>query len=224
MSGPGDTSWTLIHAAARGEASAREAFGRTYLPPVRAYLADRWRGTRHAADVDDAVQEVFLDFLRPRGALERADESRPGGFRAFLYGVARTVALRVEARIGRVEPVSPSDLDARPAGEDGLSTVFEREWALSIMRSAGRLQEERARAAGPEAVRRVELLSLRFQEGTPIREIAERWRVDPAWLHHQYATAREEFHRALQEVVREHHGGGPRETEEECERLLSLLE
>lgn len=223
MPEPGDTCWTIIRAAARGEAAARETFAHTYLPPVRAYLAHRWRGTSRATDVDDAVQEVFLDFMKPRGALDRAEE-RPGGFRAFLYGVARTVALRFESRGERAEPVPPGDLDQRPGGEDGLSTIFDREWALSIMRAAGRRQEEVARAAGPDALRRVELLGLRFQDGLPIREIAGRWGVDAAWLHHQYATAREEFRRALREVVREHHGGSPGETEAECGRLFALLE
>ena len=43
----------------------------------------------------------------------------------------------------------------------------------------------------------MELLRLRFHEGLPIREIAARWKRDTAWVPHQYATAREEFKRAV---------------------------
>jgi hypothetical protein len=39
-------------------------------------------------------------------------------------------------------------------------------------------------------VRRVELLTLRFHEAMPIREIARLWGVDAASLHHEYAQAR----------------------------------
>ena len=221
-----DTRWSMIQAAARGDAGAREQFGRTYLPAVRAYLGARWRGTRHAGDVDDAVQEVFLDFLKPEGALERADPARAGGFRAFLYGVTRMAARRVEGRRSRHDEgrrTGPDALDEVPADDTAPSQAFDRAWAEGLIREAGRRQEEAAGTAGPEAVRRVDLLRLRFQDGLPVRAIAERWAVDAAWVHHQYARARSEFEAALLEVVAEHHPGTPAEVRRESERLLSLL-
>lgn len=221
-----ETCWTLIRDAARGDAAAREEFGRTYLPSVRAYLAARWRSTRFVGDVDDVVQEVFLDFLKPRGALERVDPQREGGFRAFLYGVTRVAARRVEGRRSRHEVgPRPSEEDlAAVAGDDtGPSAAFDRAWAEGILREAGRRQARQAEESGPEAARRVDLLRLRFQEDLPIRAIAERWGVDAASVHHQYARARAEFETALFSVVAEHHAGPPADVRRECARLLSLL-
>ena len=42
-----------------------------------------------------------VDRCREAGALERVDPGRPGGFRAFLYGVARHVAQRFERKDAR---------------------------------------------------------------------------------------------------------------------------
>jgi RNA polymerase sigma-70 factor (ECF subfamily) len=101
--------------------------------------------------------------------------------------------------------------------------VFDRAWAKAVLRAAARLQEERARAAGEGVLRRVELLRLRFHENLPIRDIARRWGVEAARLHHEYATAREEFRAALLDVVASHHTGDPASAEEECRQLLALL-
>jgi RNA polymerase sigma-70 factor (ECF subfamily) len=98
--------------------------------------------------------------------------------------------------------------------------VFDRAWAQALMRDAAELQLERARAKGPEAVRRHRLLALRYGENLPIREIAKRWEVDADLLHREYPKAREEFKRALMDVVRDLQGGGPEAVGEECARLL----
>src|SRR5579884_1864571 len=90
------TCWTSLKDAAAGGREARERFAERYAPMVRAYLAARWRGSALAQEVDDAAQDVFVECLRGGGALEHARDGRPGGFRAFLYGVARNVALRFE--------------------------------------------------------------------------------------------------------------------------------
>jgi RNA polymerase sigma-70 factor (ECF subfamily) len=221
MSGPQSTCWTLIRAAAGGSAQPREEFARRYAPVLRAYLAARWRGSPLLQDVDDAVQDVFVECLRPGGALARLDPSRDGGFRAFLYGVARNVALRRESR--RPAPDGAAALGAIPDDHSSLSRAFDRAWAKAILREAARVQEERARALGERALRRVELLRLRFHEDVPIRDIARRWGVEAAGLHHEYATARDEFRAALLDVVAFHHAGDPGAVEEECRKLLALL-
>ena len=69
----------------------------------------------------------------------------------------------------------------------------------------------------------MDLLALRFREGLPIREIAVRWDVDAARLHHEYARARREFHEALVDVVGFHQPGSPAQIEAECERLLDYF-
>jgi len=103
------------------------------------------------------------------------------------------------------------------------SRLFDRTWAQAIMAEAAQLQQARAAERGAEAVQRVELLRLRFEENLPIRAIAERWGVDPAPLHHAYALARQEFRAALLEVVAFHQPGSPVELEQEAARLLKAL-
>lgn len=219
------TCWTVVRGAAAGCASDRETFARTYGPIIRAYLAARWRGSAFAQDLDDAQQEAFAECFKPAGVLERADPTQPGGFRAFLYGTVRNVALRFESRRGacRERPAGDSFLSEQADRDATLSTVFDRAWAHSIMRQAAACQSERAVATGEEAVRRVELLRLRFSEGLPIRNIARRWEADPVLVHRQYAKAREEFREALLSVMAYHHPHAAGEAQAECERLLAML-
>jgi RNA polymerase sigma-70 factor (ECF subfamily) len=205
-----------------GDTAARDQFARRYLPVVRAYLATRWRGTPLLDRVDDAVQEAFVACLRPGGALDRLDPTRPGGFRPYLYGVVRHVALHHEAGHARELPrADVSDLDRLPGDGPELSGVFDRAWARALMREAAELQAQRADADGPR--RRVELLKLRFQDGLPIRDIARRWGVDPAGLHREYAKARQEFREALRAVVAFHRPGTAEEVDRACGELVAAL-
>jgi RNA polymerase sigma-70 factor (ECF subfamily) len=68
----------------------------------------------------------------------------------------------------------------------------------------------------------VEILRLRFREGIPLREVARRLEMDPARVHKEYATARDEFRRVLIEVVAFHHPGSRAEVERECRELIAL--
>src|SRR6516164_4906205 len=92
------TCWTVIRAAAAGSPADREELARRYLAVVRAYLAARWRGSHLRPDLDDAVQEVFVECFRQGGVLEAAVDGRVSSFRAFLYGVVRNVARRFDSR------------------------------------------------------------------------------------------------------------------------------
>ena len=216
------TCWTVIRGAASGRAGDREEFVRRYAPVIRAYLCARWRGSGIACELDDAMQEVFLECFREGGALTRAEPRRSGGFRAFLFGVVRNVARRAERDRGKAGKPLDSTIDP-PTGERSPSEVFDRAWARALVRQAAAPQESLALDRGPEAVRRVDLLRLRFEEGLPIRDIADRWSEDPAHLHYEYAKARREFHSALQDIVREHHPEADGDIEAECSRLLSSL-
>jgi RNA polymerase sigma-70 factor (ECF subfamily) len=219
---PESTCWTLIRGAAAGRAADRDTFARHYAPAVRAYLAARWRSAPLLADLDDAAQDVFLACFRTGGALARADAGR-GGFRPFLYGVVRNVALRYErhrARHREHPAANELELAARDAE---LSSVFDRAWATEVMRQAAQRQAERAAAQGRAAMRRVKLLRLRFQDGLPIREIARLWHADAAKLHHEYAQARAEFRAALLDVVAFHHPGPRAAVEQEAADLLRCL-
>lgn len=213
------TCWTVIRAAAAGSPTDRDELGRRYVGVVRAYLAARWRGSALWPDLDDAVQEVFVECFRKGGALDAAGAGRVPNFRAFLYGVVRNVACRFESR--PVRTVGP--LPEIPANEESLSSLFDRSWAQSIMTEAAELQRRKADELGPHAVQRVELLRLRFQEGLAIRTIATRWGIPVAELHHAYAVARQEFRAALLEVVAFHLPGTPNEVEQEAAALLKAL-
>jgi RNA polymerase sigma-70 factor (ECF subfamily) len=217
---PDATCWTLVRGAAGGDPAARDRFGRAYLPVVRAYLAARWRAVPRPPDADDVTQDVFVECFKAGGVLDRVDADRPGGFRAFLLGVARNVARRHEDR-GRPPGPLPAGL---PAEDTGPAEAFDRAWARTLVRQAARVQADRATTAGGAAVRRVELLRLRFQDGQPIRDIAGLWGVDPAALHREYAAAREEFRGALRAVVAFHHpGAAASEIDRACGELLGLL-
>ncbi len=223
------TCWTLLRGAAAGDRADREEFALRYLPVARAYLAARWRGRRGADELEDALQEVFVECLREGGVLERLEDGAREGFRAVLYGVVRNVARRYETRAGRARSrrSDGEPLDELPDDEPSLSRVFDRAWAVALVRDAARRLRERAEHADEAARRRVELLELRFQDGLPIRAIAARWGVDPARLHHEYARARREFEAELREVVAFHDPGAAgdrRDRRAETLALLTLIE
>ncbi|MBI1851927.1 MAG: sigma-70 family RNA polymerase sigma factor [Planctomycetes bacterium] len=226
MSDAAPTCWTVIQGAAAGRAEDREDFARRYEPIIRAYLASRWANSALLAEIDDCVQEIFVDCFRQGGVLDRVDAERPGGFRPFLYGVIRIVALRFEAGRSRRDARAPTttvDLTGIAADETTLSRVFDREWAQAQVRAAMKLQEDRAHEEGPEALRRIELLRIRFTDDKPIREIAELWGIDATLLHREQTRARREFKKALFDVVRFQNPAPPEVVLRECEDILALL-
>ena len=194
------TCWTLIHAAAAGDGPSRERFARLYQPIVRNYLASRWQRSPLLSKLDDAVQDVFVECFKTDGVLDMVIDAQPEGFRAFFHGVLRNIARRHEEKHKPAVPLA----DDQPADETSLSRAFDKAWARALLKEAARVQAETAARAGDRAVRRVELLRLRFQDGLPIRDIAAKWNEDPAKLHHEFATARTEFRAALRQVMAFH--------------------
>ncbi len=218
------TCWTVVRGAADGNAADRAEFARFYAPVLRAYFGARWRGTPLRADIEDAVQEAFLDFFKEGGALDRLEPGKGGSFKAFLYGVARTIGLRRETqRARRRERAAGSTLEC-VSDEETLSHAFDRAWALRVVRRAGELHARTAVAKGNDAARRVELLRLRFHEGLPIREIAHNWSEDAAKLHREYRKARQEFRAALRETVRFHAPDAESAAiDRQCESILDFF-
>jgi RNA polymerase sigma factor (sigma-70 family) len=222
------TCWTVIRGAAGGNQADREQFARLYEPVVRDYLRARWRSGFLRGHLDDAVQDVLVDCFREHGVLGCADAARLGGFRAFLFGVVRNVALRVETKRARDRErdhagASGVELGVLPADEESLSRSFDRAWAKALVSEAFALLSKRAAEAGEDEPRRAEILRLRFFDGLPIREIARVWGVEPALVHRDYARARTEFRRALVEVVAFDHPGSAAEIDGRCQELLALL-
>ena len=214
------TCWTLIRAAAAGDGVARDRFARLYEPIARSYFAARWQRSALLASLDDAVQDVFVECFKERGVLGRVSESPPDEFRAFFHGVLRNIARRHEEK---QRPAAPLP-EGHAADDTSLSRAFDRAWARSLLQEASRLQAETAASAGARAIRRVELLQLRFQEGLPIREIAARWNEDAAHLHHEYAIARDEFRAALRGMMAFHLPAATEaQLEAACRDVLGLL-
>jgi len=213
------TQWTVVERAGKGDREARDTFARVYLPVVRRYVRARWEGTRWHGHSEDAVQQVFVECLKPGGALAHVSRDDAWGFRIYLYGITRNVARSFEKRRthacedGRPEPAARDD--------SGLQQLFDRVFVEALLGEALEHQQREAEEAGAPAMRRLELLRMRFWKGLPIREIAKRWEVDPADLHHEYARAREEFRAALRVVLVRHCGTNSHMTEQDLVELIA---
>ena len=208
------------------EGSARSSRAR-YAPIIREYLGARWRAAPMLAEVEDTVNEVFLECFRLGGVLERADPARSGGFRAFFYGVVGNVARRFEgarARNREQQPSTSFDPAERKTPETSLSRVLDRAWARAILDEAGARHREAAETQGESALRRVELLRLRFEDNLPVREIASRWSMDPDKVHQEYRRARREFRRFLEAELIFHEEDTCEDVEHQWQEFLSLLQ
>ncbi len=221
---PQETCWTVVRAASEGDAEARSTFGRSYASAIRGFLEARWRASSPLrGEIDDAVQEVFVECLKPGGVLDRADPER-GDFRGLLFGVARNVARRCEERALARGRVRPDDewLGEVASDDPGQETVFDRNWARTLLRLCRRRHRALAFADGEAGRRRIELLERRFGDNEAIRDIAARWGVPTAQVHQAYRKARAEFYRCLRDVVARHAPAGA-DVDAECRRLLHLV-
>lgn len=218
------TSWNLVQQAAAGVPLGRDRFAQVYTEPIRAYLGNRWRGQCFDRELDDAVQDVFLECFRPGGMLARLDADKCSSFRAYLFGVVRNIALRWEQRMARQHRRQPEakDLDALTDGGDSLSRHFDRAWAHNLLRVAIQTMAAEAQQS-PEAVRGLEILRLRFQDGVPIRDIARATGEDATLLHRQFARAKRDFERVLRNLLAPRPDAPQEELDQEIDFLLSLL-
>jgi RNA polymerase sigma factor (sigma-70 family) len=220
------TSWSVILRAAAGEATDRETFSRRYGPVIRAYLAARWRRAQDHDVVADATSEVFIECFKRDGALSRVDRNRPGGFRAFLYGVVRNVALMAERRLARTRDHAgdgKTELDELAADDATLSQVFDRAFAETIVQEARVLMGARAQRS-EAARRRFEVMALRFERGLPPREIATTTALPVERVYEMLKEARRDFRAALLEVLASYHPGSTEaELEQHGMQLLQSL-
>lgn len=202
------TCWELVDGAAAGVEDQRTEFARRYTPFIRTYLVARWRGSAYIGLVDDTLQEVFVECFRIAGVLQRVDDLE-GSFRAFLCGAIRNVALRAERdrATGREIQVGSSfGIDERIATGEDATRVLDRAWARTLLDLAGEQLKRRARSKGEDAVRRTEILRLRFEAGIPIREIARAWGEPAERIHQEYRRARAEFLECLEGELSRHDG------------------
>ena len=217
----------MVRDAAGGDEAARQAFATQYQRLVRGFIAGRWRGAGElAGQVDDAAQEVFLECLKPDGALARA-EAAHGSFRSLLFAVTHNVIRRFEKRLVRGNERGAGgtdDLIAVAASDPSASRVFDGMWADSILREAARRHRAAAQRAGDGQLQRLRILELRHGEGMPIRRVAAELGIaDTAAVHNDYRRARREYRQHLRAVVQEWTGADDADVDDECRRLGELL-
>jgi hypothetical protein len=210
-----ETSWMLIHRAVEGNVDARDEFVRRYEPAARRYLGARWNGTPYIQQLEDAVQQVFLECFRDGSALPCVDGERR--FSGFLRGVVNRVAQEFETGKARL-----SNRQAVPVDEMSASRAFDRAYAKDEMRRAHELLMAHARENGERHVRRVDLLRLPVVDGTLIRNLAAQWGEEAKQVSWEYEKVRVEFKYALRAVLRLHEQCPENKIEEEMLHILAL--
>lgn len=169
---PAELDASAVEALKRGDRDAWEAAYRAYGKPLMGFLVLRLH------DVDDASEALSETFLR---SLEKASTFRGDApaFRAWLYRIARNVAIdRLRAR-SRVQPVAHTEEQpdiAEPAADQAMIALESASEALAALDSldpddrevvwlrvcAGLSAEEVGRIVGkrPGAVRMQQMRSL----------------------------------------------------------------
>ena len=158
----GNTRWTLIEAARRGDTQALEAFAQQYRAPIVAYV--RQRGLSDQAE--DLAHEVFVQLLASK-AMETVNPSK-GRFRHLLQAITRNVIAghlakaKAKKRGGDRHQV-PLAFD--PSTRADPDELFDREWVAHLLDEVLR----RLEAAHPNYH---QVLTLHLQEQRPLADIS----------------------------------------------------
>lgn len=200
------------------------------MPAVRAYLRSRWGGTVLFGHIDDAVQEVFVQFLRPGSLLDDGlDRLKPFvSFRAYLRGLVRNVARSTErTEHGRREIQAPSsrfDLNVLEATDTRCSVAFDRAWAKGVLAETVALVSGREPSRDPQVRYRYELVRLRFRDGLSVQDIAAKQGTSRFVIYRELEKAGLEFRNAMTEVLRRQDEGSSADIEAKRRRILEMLE
>ena len=147
----------LVRRARKGD---REAYGELVGRYQRPLMAKALRYTRHIEDADDLVQETFLRAWDKLGSFR--DETRFGG---WLFRILGNLAADRGRRSGREVSGGDELAAARPSELKGPDETLLQQEVVA------RVQE--ALRAIPEG-RKKEVFLMRFVEGLPINEIADK--------------------------------------------------
>lgn len=220
------TSWSVVLGAAAGDHPKREEFSRRYESIVRGYLSFRWSVHKTHSSVDDGVQEVLLECLKPNGALARLDRSKTTDFRGFLYGVTRRTAIVIERRRRRESrDRSPDTATVLRIERDvrTLSAVFDRTWTQMLCAEALSMCRERL-AQLQDGPLKSRCLQMRYLEDLPPREIARELGADITLVYEALKRAKELYEACLLEVLASYQPGATRaELIRKCEELATGL-
>ena len=220
------THWSLIARAAAGNPLDRDSFVERYAPIVRVFLCARWRLPIDHEAIADATQDVFLQCFRDEGLLDRAARGAVSGFKGYLLGATRNVALMTERRLARERArgsgteIRFDDVEASTATQ---SEEFDRAWARMISREARRLLASRSDHS-ELTIERWHILALRYEEGLATKAIAERLMIPVERVHERLKQGRKEFGACVMEVMAELHPDDNRaQLERRCGELARFL-
>jgi RNA polymerase sigma-70 factor (ECF subfamily) len=228
------THWSVVLGARDAEsAEATEALAnlcRTYWHPLYAYI--RRRG-HHPSDAQDLTQEFFYRLL-DRHYLSQVDPAR-GKFRSFLlvavnhflaneWDRARTIR-----RGGRIQFVSFDAAQAEeqfaeePAAALTAETLFERQWALALLKQAtDALAAEFAAEGRDGQFERLKGFLIDEKRTASWAELAAAMGLTEGALKMSVQRLRQRFGRILREQIART-VAGPDEVEAEIRALLKAL-
>lgn len=226
------TRWTqLAHATLHGDSAGQLALGEMcehYRGAIVAFLTAR--GLR-GAELDDAVQEFFLQWLRSR-AWKRADRLR-GRFRSFLLGALQHMLqkrLDYQGRQKRGGGTETASLDhmlddgwEAPDLSDPAVSAYDRRWAVAVVENAlARMEAEYGERKRAEEF----ALLRRFLPGSaapPTLEEAGRvLQLSASAVKAAVFRLRQQFRQALRSCVAQTVSAAE-EVEEEMQYLRELL-
>lgn len=186
-----DPDSELVRLAQAGDARAFEALVVKHQRRVARHVA---RYLRSAADVEDAVQEVFLRVYRGLGSFR--GESL---FYSWLYRIATNVALRHLARLPTDVPLGDDDSEEHGAGfEPGITDAALPERTLM----AEQIGETVQKALSKLRPQLAEALMLYETENKSYAEIAEMLEIPIGTVRTWIFRARESIAKRLEPVLR----------------------
>jgi RNA polymerase sigma-70 factor (ECF subfamily) len=128
----GDAEAADVHLVRMAASGDREAFAALYVRHQGAIFRFAFHMTGSAATAEDIVHDVFVAFM---GSLARFDDTRPLG--AYLYGIARHVAVRRRHRDRRLVALDPNaDVLQRLSDGAHVGQRLEAEDHLRLLRNA----------------------------------------------------------------------------------------
>ena len=203
-----------------------------YQVPLKVYLLSGFPSLQNQAD--ECLQEFAEDKFLREGWLDKANRDR-GRFRDFLKSSLRNF-LKDRLRKQATRPASLDELELEVAEEGPADTLFDLNWARTILAETLERMEEDCRAPAKDQPRRAhiwEIFRLRLlqpalegAEPVAYEELVSRLGiVSPFDAQNMLATAKRIFTRHLEAVIAEYAKGGEavRRELEELERFLSGL-
>jgi RNA polymerase sigma factor (sigma-70 family) len=227
------THWSVVLAAKEGDSetarAALEELGRTYWPPLYAYIRREGYGD---AEAKDLTQEFFLclierDFLRHL-------RHQQGKFRSFLLTFLKHFLqeergkARAQKRGGHVVFVPLGGIDEvgyleEPVDKLSPDQVYERRWAQALLQKAlKRLEDEHAALGKADLFETLKDFQPRTPGAPSYAEIGARFGITEAAVKSSMQRLRQRHREILREeiartVMR------PEEIEEEMRYLRQVL-